>query len=143
MEQASVFQMPNSTNPGQIRTTKTSFIDVNKRSSRVPELPNNFSIVKPVSLPCKQPGIPQCNILSENLMPSFRFNNNFHNEEDWFEFIKKHHNDDTYEGCDLSWAAFHANSCTGDVYPAVNSLLPLFYEESSSVFMICHALNCV
>lgn len=41
----SVFQMARSTIPGQISTTKTSFMNVNKHSHTVPELSDNFALL--------------------------------------------------------------------------------------------------
>lgn len=73
--------------------TKTSFMHVRKRSQTVTELTDNFALLSQLY---KLPVIKQCNILTEKMMLSFILNYyNFHNAEDWLEYIRKHHDDNT------------------------------------------------
>lgn len=135
----SVFQMTTPDNPGEERIFMTSLADTNQSLRTVPELPGSFAKVETTVLPSSQPEVPQLStafdFLGENKIC-------FHDEDAWLEHCKELFSDEVTSNVNYSWASFHAsqqdpeNICVG-----INSLLPLFSEDSMSVSMVAHGLD--
>lgn len=57
----SIFQIPAQGEVGQPRKIVTSMSCVDQGNRKVPELPDSYSVVKPVTLPSKKPHVPKAN----------------------------------------------------------------------------------
>lgn len=74
--------------------------------------------------------------------------NQWQQEKNWFENVNNKMSeagDAKNVKLDLSWAAYHASKSkkTEEGSAAINSLLPLFHENSAIVSIIRHAMNVI
>jgi len=132
-------QMTTHQSPGEERIFETSVGNTDQRIRSVPELPEAFAKVKTAILPNQQPQ-PQVQAMAPKKFP-FLFDMNksyFHGEDAWLEHCRGLFSDGN--NLHYSWAAFHASKV--DLrHVSINSLLPLFSEDSGSVSMLTHGLN--
>lgn len=139
----SIFQNPTPDCLGTVRPTQDMQYNIstlNKRS--VPSLPEEFAVVKPAFLPSKEPNIAVCSDATSKLMLSTTTMDDKKEEIAWLKHVISN---DTNIGLDASWAAYHASSkkTPTDFIPGISTLLPLFYEDSSSIAMIQHAMSII
>lgn len=153
----SIFQCRAENNLGTKREFHSTFNDVDLRSTRIPELLYSFSTVKPKFLHNKNPPLPKCTEeLANDLTKGLTIDSVYTKELDWLkhadEIVNTETNgsecldvipDNNNQSLDVSWAAFHASRHHGSIVEDIQALLPLFYESSSSISMICHGMNII
>lgn len=140
----SIFQMTTSGNFGENRILRTSFADVNHHLRTVPELPDDFAVVKTTVLQNNQPSITPCDVETYTKMVSVKENTHktsLYNEEEWLQNCKELFFDEPTVEEGYSWAAFYATKHTEDIHTSLNALLPLFTEDSASVSMLRHGFD--
>jgi hypothetical protein len=139
----SVFQTPSIAQPGAHRSFQSSYNDSGPQTLDVPHLPESFATVPNVFLAQTKPKIPDSNVPSlSQMLPSETMR--YETESEWLDHVL--HCSSHEDGGNWSWAAYHANRITQntqDLYCAVCSLLPLFFEESTSVSMVRHGMNII
>lgn len=134
----SIFQIPAQGEVGQPRGIVTSMSCVDQSNRKVSELPDSYSVVRPVTLPSKKPPVPKATQATCSAMSLSEFGYEWKMEKEWLDNSLTDRKDGPL---DIAWAAFHASQKGSSFELARSSLLPLFNESSSSPAMLKHAME--
>jgi len=105
-------------------------------------LPESYTNVKPVSLRTKEPVIPPTE--DHPATNDILLKTALGDEHVWLEKTREQRSDNTQSTDDpISWSAYHGNRHTEHIEPSINSLLPLFQDDSKSIGMIRHSMDVV
>ena len=105
-------------------------------------LPESYTNVKPVSLRTKEPVIPPTE--DHPATNDVLLKTALGDEHVWLEKTREQRSDNTQSTDDpISWSAYHGNRHTEHIEPSINSLLPLFQDDSKSIGMIRHSMDVV
>ncbi|KAJ1530222.1 hypothetical protein ONE63_005149 [Megalurothrips usitatus] len=141
----SILQMRCQLRPGEQIVKHPSLPDFTSSSTRVPELPDFFEIVKPVVLPSRKPQVPVFGHQGEESFVSrLSFLESWKFDEPWLNYVQtEYQNVLAPDELNLSWSAIHASrqKPPDDALPGLSALLPLFPDDSTSPSMICHRLD--
>ncbi|KAK3915147.1 Baculoviral IAP repeat-containing protein 6 [Frankliniella fusca] len=128
---------------GTARILKPEQPDFSSNRRFVPALPESYSNVQGLFLHSKKPQYPLLSSVdADSLLPVLSVANYWKNEEAWLRHISDNCEKEVEE-LNLSWSAFHASlqPPTDSMATGVNALLPLFYQDSATVSMICHGMK--
>ncbi|KAE8746646.1 hypothetical protein FOCC_FOCC006630 [Frankliniella occidentalis] len=128
---------------GTARTLNPEQPDFSSNRRFVPSLPESYSNVQGKFLHCKKPQLPLLSSADvDSLLPAVSVSNYWKYEEAWLRHVSDNCEGEVKE-LNLSWSAFHASlqPSSDSIVPGVNALLPLFYEDSATVSMICHGMK--
>ena len=137
----SLFQHPSDDAPGEARDVVSIDNQPSKRK-RLSQLPDSYTLVKPVILSKNEPVAPplQVSFVSNYLEMTQAFSM----EYKWLEHVRDEVNKDiTEEIKNVSWAVYQANQVQPPGQLDTTSLLPLFQEEAALPAMICHTMDVV
>lgn len=145
----SMYQLPTPTNTGTVRLYEKEILPEQLKSKKdvpaFPTLPEFYSLVKTAVLPCATPQItsPVSEDMEKKLINEEGVKLQWLREKEWLNHVN---NVRVSESCsvplNISWSGFHATEADGQiVIPAIQALLPLFTDKSSSVSMLRHAIN--
>ncbi|CAG9762315.1 unnamed protein product [Ceutorhynchus assimilis] len=141
----SVFQLPLKEEEATIRNFQISFEDLANNLRSVPNLPDSFAVVPDYIFHNKQPAPSSCSEdIAQRMRASVNVMSMWHLGSDWLSHIHVQMN----ELCEkmpqnISWSSFRSNEVKYNVtiLKSISTLLPLFYEKSTSPAMIRHALR--
>jgi hypothetical protein len=111
----------------------------------VSQLPDSYANVTPASLRHKDPPVPEmrCKMKRDGSMYMCAVKKEFL----WLENVRAtiDTQQNLEEGKCISWAGYHSNLEEEKEHTehAISSLLPLFFDESKSIAMICHAVDMI
>ncbi|CAG9762637.1 unnamed protein product [Ceutorhynchus assimilis] len=142
-----VFQLPFKEEEATIRNFQISFEDVANNLRSVPNLPDSFAVVPDYIFHNKQPAPSSCSEdIAQRMRASVNVMSMWHLESDWLSHIHVQMN----ELCEkmpqnISWSSFRSNEVKDNVtiLKSISTLLPLFYEKSTSPAMIRHGMKIV
>lgn len=137
-----VLQLVTAANTGERRVLSPQCADFSSRVRSVPQLPDSYGTVKAVTLSTKQPRNSLLQAGSD-MHPQGSFLTSWTSDQGWLEHVALLYSQHLGSDLNFSWSAFHATMQQNlkPIIPGINALLPLFYEDSASVSMMCHGFN--